>query len=229
MPPTVRATAASPDATRIDPMLQLSYHNHDSAPSYHDTAESWAAASISSSTGNIESATAEWFGLLLGDAVLENSNLPDLNFESDGFDVFGNSIAHSPVQTPDENAPPGDINGPAASPFSQTSNLGLLERVPRLGGDQLFEKQAWHSSEPIELLSREHFLFRHFVQHISQWVSLIFAQKHPVVSASDAKVDRRLIFSIQRDPFQRFYHISQSVLTKIPICPVKTAYTLSDA
>jgi hypothetical protein len=152
-------------------MLQLSYHNHDTAPSYHDTTESWAAASIASSAGNIESATTEWFGLLFGDAVLENSNLPDLNFESDGFDVFGNLIAQSPVQTP-----PTSINGPAASPFSQTSNLGLLERVPRLGGDQLFEKQAWHSSEPIELLSRELFYFQHFVKHISQWVSLILSK-----------------------------------------------------
>jgi hypothetical protein len=90
--------------------------------------------------------------------VLGNSSLPDIRYDYDGLDIFGNSIAATPA--PDERAP-------------RTLNTSLLERLPRLGRDQLFEKQSWHSSEAIELTPQERFLFQHFVRHISKWVSNI--------------------------------------------------------
>jgi hypothetical protein len=135
----------------------------------HTPMETWTIGSVSS-TGNVEADTAGWFGLLFGDAVLGNSSLPDINFEAEGLDIFGNSIPHTPVHTPDEDSAQQG-NGPlTANSPTETSNKFLLERVPRLRRDQLFEKQSWHSSEPIKLLPEEQFLFQHFVRHISQWV-----------------------------------------------------------
>lgn len=143
--------------------------------------DSWTESPV-----NVERDTAGWFGLLFGDAVLGNSSLPDINFEEEGTNIFGNSVPPTRAQTPHGDAaqtsngdtvPPG--NGPiaTASP-AETSNKFLLERVPRLRRDQLFEIQSWHSSEPIKLLSEEQFLFQHFVRHLSQWIDF-FDPKTP--------------------------------------------------
>jgi hypothetical protein len=140
------------------------------APSPNTPMETWTIGSVSS-TGNVEADTAGWFGLLFGDAVLGNSSLPDINFEAEGLDIFGNSKPQTPVHTPAEDTAQQGTSTPTANSPAETSNKFLLERVPRLRRDQLFEKQSWHSSEPIKLLLEEQFLFQHFVRHISQWVS----------------------------------------------------------
>lgn len=131
--------------------------------------EAWAVGSVSSA-GNVEADTAGWFGLLFEDAVLGNSGLPLIDFESDGLDIFGNSIPQTPVRTPNELSTKHDVALLTAESRAETSNTSLLERVPRLGRDQLYEKQSWHSFDPIGLLPQEQFLFQHFVRNISRWV-----------------------------------------------------------
>jgi hypothetical protein len=153
-----------PDSTSLE-----SRPAQEPTPSPHTPFEVWTVGSVSSA-GNIESDTAGWFGLLFGDAVLGNSSLPDINFEAEGLDIFGNSIPQTPIRTPSEDSAQREITSLAVITSPETSNKSLLERVPRLGRDQLFEKQSWHSSEPIKLLLEEQFLFQHFVRHISQWV-----------------------------------------------------------
>lgn len=130
-------------------------------------------ASASSASHTAESPTARWLGLLLGDATVGNGVLPDIEYELDGFDIFGNSIAqsHASDVTP---ASPATTRAGLEVPVGvspNTYNPSLQERIPHLRSDQLSEKQAWHSSEAIELLPYEHMLFMYFVQHISQWVS----------------------------------------------------------
>lgn len=130
-------------------------------------------ASASSASHTAESPTARWLGLLLGDATVGNGALPDIEYELDGFDIFGNSIAqsHASDVTP---ASPATTRAGLEVPVGvspNTYNPSLQERIPHLRSDQLSEKQAWHSSEAIELLPYEHMLFMYFVQHISQWVS----------------------------------------------------------
>lgn len=53
-----------------------------------------------------------------------------------------------------------------------THNNYLEERTSRTRETQR-ERQEWEALEPIELQAREHVLFRHFVEHISQWVGYI--------------------------------------------------------
>lgn len=166
-----------------------------------------------------ESPTAQWLGLLLGDALRQDGFLPGIQqFETEGLDIFRNSRAQSPAPasapapapTPQHGLPSdgtalsrtlvtgyhrnsasmlGDsLLGTSAGPFESslaapnhsiiataqapetTHNSSLQERIPRLGRHQLSERQVWHSVEVIELLPREQFIFRHFVQTISQWV-----------------------------------------------------------
>lgn len=164
-----------------------------------------------------ESPTAQWLGLLLGDALRQDGFLPGIQqFETEGFDIFGNSRAQSPAPAPAPapilrpdlpsdgtassrtlatdclqnsvlrlgdsllgtsagliedslDAPNHSIIATAQAPET-THNSSLQERIPRLGRHQLSERQVWHSVEVIELLPREQFIFRHFVQTISQWV-----------------------------------------------------------
>lgn len=122
---------------------------------------------------NIESATAQWLGLLIGDATQDaGGGLPAFEWDYDeagGLDVFGNSVAAA--------APPQDMTVPEDMPSvpnssSNKSNPGLQERFSRLVGEQQqLEMQAWHTAIPIELLPHEHALFQHFVLSISCTVS----------------------------------------------------------
>ena len=135
----------------------------------HTPTEAWAVGSVSSA-GNIESDTAGWFGLLFEDAVSGNENLPLIDFETDGRNIFGNWISEANVQVSGVIDTPQSVVTSTSGARAETSNKSLLERVPRLGRDQIYEKQSWHSSQPINLLPQEQFLFQYFVRHISQWV-----------------------------------------------------------
>ncbi|KAK7757801.1 hypothetical protein SLS62_000179 [Diatrype stigma] len=124
---------------------------------------------------NIEIATERWVSLLFRDAVTQNEDLWNMNFETEGLNIFGNTVAPSPVGSPQPPPPPPNESNdqPAAqvavggSPAS--SNPGLLERNVSLEQDQVLEKQLWQSESTVEILDREHYAFRHFVQHISTW------------------------------------------------------------
>lgn len=117
---------------------------------------------------NVEVATERWVNLLFRDAVTQNGDLWNMNFETKGLNIFGNSAVLSPVNPPQLDESNNQAQAAADSPAS--SNLGLLERNDSLDLDQVLEKQLWQSEAPIEILDQEHYAFRHFVQHISTWV-----------------------------------------------------------
>jgi hypothetical protein len=97
--------------------------------------------------------------------------LPSVDFDSRGFDIFGNSLAHTPVSDHGGQRP---IYQQARESLPTMSNPFLRVRITRFGSDQVFEKEAWHSAEYLEFLPHEHIIFQNFVQHISRWVSLYF-------------------------------------------------------
>ena len=57
----------------------------------------FVATSISSASHDIETPTARWLGLLIGDASLDIGTLHSMDFEFGEFDIFGNSIVQTPL------------------------------------------------------------------------------------------------------------------------------------
>lgn len=126
----------------------------------------------------VDSPTARWLDLLIGDATVDNGPLPDWEYDSNGLDVFGNSVAQSPVSNSASLSLP--VKAVAAAPhtsrqrnpFSATSCDYLKERTPYVG-NQKREELAWKAIEPVELQKHETILLRHYAEHISRWVSTI--------------------------------------------------------
>lgn len=133
-----------------------------STPELHPSLSETAAVRTAVSTGsNVETATARWLGLLIGD-VAADGLLPEIAMDSAGIDIFGNSTI--PTAT-------SDVGQPWSHHRSSTlPNPALIERFIKLGGHEILEKQAWHSEKMIELLSHEKLLFQSFVRYISCWV-----------------------------------------------------------
>lgn len=134
----------------------------------------FAAGSISSNSHTVETPTARWLELLIGDAVLDNGTLPEIDFEYGALSMFGNSLVQTPasIAAEDQRTPVFRTEVDSSSVTSRTLHASLQERLPQLGSDQVSEKQAWYSIEPIKLSTQECRLFHHFVKHVSQWVSL---------------------------------------------------------
>lgn len=168
-PPT-NFSIRSPEAEMGSRFAQRLLSNTSEQPHLYDlTAEDLACAgSIWSSGSNIETATARWLGLLINDAAHDDGLLPSVDFDSTGFDIFGNSLVHTPAS---EQVGQKHFSQQAREPLPTTTNPFLRERITRLGGAQVCEKEAWHSAEYLELLPHEHIIFQNFVQHISLWVS----------------------------------------------------------
>lgn len=134
-----------------------------SAALEHEPCNSGAVRTAVSNGSNVETATARWLGLLIGD-VTTNGLLPDFNYDGQGTNIFGNAI----ISTATPGSQPDATYQPEASALP---NPALMERFIKLGGDQMLEKQAWHSENVIELLPHEKLLLQSFVRHISRWVS----------------------------------------------------------
>jgi hypothetical protein len=173
LPPAPQVQVAEPSpGTASLPSIPHSFPNQPVALSPNGPNEIWTTGSVTSSIANVDSDTAGWFGLLFRDALSGNSSLPDFRYDDDGLDIFGNSITAAPAPTSSQDNTRRFVNPLRTASHTQTSNTSLLERLPRLGRDQLFEKQSWHSSVAIELTPQERFLFQQFVTHISKWMSL---------------------------------------------------------
>ncbi|KAF3056511.1 hypothetical protein GL218_06495 [Daldinia childiae] len=99
----------------------------------------------------------------------KNEDIRNMNFESEGFNIFGNSVAQSPIDLPELN---GSCNEDGIVLSTLSSNPCLRERNLILEQDQTLEKQSWQSESPITILPHEHIAFRNFVQHISGWMDL---------------------------------------------------------
>ncbi|KAJ6072303.1 hypothetical protein N7467_010388 [Penicillium canescens] len=125
--------------------------------------------SFSSPGPTVDAAASWWFDLLANDAARDHQQLPaiptgygndNLPFEcpqtGDQVEITSLQRATQVLDLPHVNGTVGQ--GSIVSP-SQSSNAGEEEHI-------------WQSREPIELLPREHFLFEHFVQHVSQWIDL---------------------------------------------------------
>ncbi|CAK7211675.1 hypothetical protein SCUCBS95973_001195 [Sporothrix curviconia] len=154
------------------------------------------AGSLMSYVPNVEAATAQWLGLLIGDAAQDAGGglaTFDWDCEAGGVDCFGNTAAADMAAVPAmaTMAAAADEVGPALStmstlPSGMTStgagniyrtNPGLQERFARFGGEQQLEVQAWHHAPLIELAAHEHVLFQHFVRNISRTMDLFDLKK----------------------------------------------------
>ena len=129
-------------------------------------------------TGQSDSSpTARWLDLLIADAATNDGMQTDLGFGVNGLDIFDNSVIQTPAGS--------DRETPAEEPQSQrdiiprgheknpviSKSAYLQERIACAGDSaREKEKQAWRTLEPIRLQPQEHILFRHFAEHISQWV-----------------------------------------------------------
>ncbi|KAL5584342.1 hypothetical protein FOVSG1_013731 [Fusarium oxysporum f. sp. vasinfectum] len=129
------------------------------------------------------SLTLKWLDLLLGDAAINYGPLPEAFPDPDGTNIFGNSAVQSPTTLGDNSVSCAgdDISRPCEphtiEPRVETRNAYLRERILS-GEDQIREKdQAWQASEPINLQTPELILFRHFTDHISQWMDLFETQR----------------------------------------------------
>lgn len=126
----------------------------------------------------VESPTTRWLDLLIRDATLQNGPLPDWDYDSNGLNVFGNSVRQSPVSNSVSlSVPLKPIGEPLTRqkhPFSAASTTSgyLTERIPHVG-NQKCEELEWKALEPVELRPHETILFRHYVEHISLWVSSV--------------------------------------------------------
>ncbi|CAJ0552529.1 Ff.00g006070.m01.CDS01 [Fusarium sp. VM40] len=129
------------------------------------------------------SLTLKWLDLLLGDVAINYGPLPEPFPDPGGTNIFGNSAIQSPTTLGDNSVSHtvddiARLCGPHTSePRVETRNAYLRERIPS-GEDQVREKdQAWQALEPINLQTQELILFRHFTDHISQWMDLFEPQK----------------------------------------------------
>ncbi|TVY33917.1 hypothetical protein LOCC1_G006794 [Lachnellula occidentalis] len=117
-----------------------------------------------------------WVGLLLQDADMLDVGFDEANFDANGVNIFGNSAVQSPVNRP-SSASDGVWDQQDVVNSPRHSNPYLLERVPHLIEDQIFEKQEWHSDMPLQILPYEHPIFQAFVCHISLWLDLFDPKK----------------------------------------------------
>ncbi|KAH7145452.1 fungal-specific transcription factor domain-containing protein [Dactylonectria estremocensis] len=136
--------------------------------------------SISSNSHAVETPTARWLELLIGDAFLDNRALTDIGLEFNALGMFETTVAQTPVSVGvgEHQTSLFGTEIDALSATARTLHASLQERLPHLGIDQVSEKQAWYSMEPIKLSPQECRLFHHFVQNISQWIDL-FEPKKP--------------------------------------------------
>ncbi|KAI9898110.1 hypothetical protein N3K66_006470 [Trichothecium roseum] len=108
----------------------------------------------------------------------------DLGLGVNGLDIFGNSVIQTPAdldrETPAaEPQPQRDIIPRGQKKNTVISRSAYLQERIACAGDSAHEKekQAWKTLEPIRLQPQEHVLFRHFAEHISQWMDLFDPQK----------------------------------------------------
>ncbi|KAH7268968.1 uncharacterized protein BKA55DRAFT_587823 [Fusarium redolens] len=129
------------------------------------------------------SLTLKWLDLLLGDAAINYGPLPEPFPDPGGTNIFGNSAIQSPTTLGDNSVShTGDYIARLCEPHTieprvETRNAYIRERIAS-GEDQVREKdQVWQALEPINLQTQELILFRHFTDHISQWMDLFEPQK----------------------------------------------------
>lgn len=121
------------------------------------------------------SPTSKWLDLLISDATLNDRTASEFQYSPNTLEIFDNVLQHMPAATRGVTAESvdsdvGRVTGGRLSAL--THNNYLKERTSRTRETQQ-ERQEWEALEPIELQAREHVLFRHFVEHISQWVGYI--------------------------------------------------------
>lgn len=126
--------------------------------------QSVAAGSFSSPGRAVNAAAVWWFDLLANDAARDNqqsSTIPiGYGDENVAFDRSEGELSElTSLQRATQ-----VLDGPRSV---GQAPIDLSPHTGNLGG----EPHIWQSQGSIELLPREHFLFEHFVQHVSQWVS----------------------------------------------------------
>lgn len=148
-------------------------------PSYYPDPPPYSSTPDSTNGHTADSPTSKWLDLLIADATLNQRSPSGFQYDFNGLDIFGNSVLQTTV-LPDEtnaasagnNDSSGGVTGlPTSKPGASPRNAYLGERISKTRDQQREKEQAWEASEPIDLQPQEHVLFRHFVEHISKWVS----------------------------------------------------------
>jgi len=124
--------------------------------------QSVAGGSFSSPGRAVNAAAVWWFDLLANDAARENqqsSTIPigygDENVSFDRAEAGELTSLQRATQV---------LDGPRNADHRR---IDVSSQIDNTGG----ELHIWQSQGSIDLLPREHFLFEHFVRHVSQWVS----------------------------------------------------------
>lgn len=176
----IQETASRPQVSPQAPVAASVYHDSpDSRPSL---------------SGDL---TLRWLDLLIGDATLNYGPLPDLSLHQDGFNIFGNSVAQTPVAT-DEAETPATHDSPEVT----MQNAYLQERIADNKAISR-DKKLWQTAEPIALQPQEHVLFRHFTEHISRWVRVFDPARNLLLTARP----HRWICLSPKDPSELLFPI----------------------
>lgn len=151
-----------------------------------------------SATGHsADSPTSKWLDLLIADATLNRRTPSEFPYDANGPDIFGNSVLQTPVLRDEARTASADDTNNNGSDVpclikgktgASTRNAYLGERTCGTRDQQREKEQVWEASEPIGLQSQEHILFRHFVEHISQWVSALPRQGMCFIAQQSGKV-----------------------------------------
>ena len=148
-------------------------------PSYYPDPPPYSSTPDSGNRHTADSPTSKWLDLLIADATLNQRSPADFQYDFNGLDIFGNSVLQTTVLPDEANTAPagnnnngGGVSGLSTNkPGASPRNAYLGERISKTRDQQREKEQVWEASEPIDLQSQEHILFRHFVEHISKWVS----------------------------------------------------------
>lgn len=148
-------------------------------PSYYPDPPPYSSTPDSGNGHTADSPTSKWLDLLIADATLNQRSPADFQYDFNGLDIFGNSVLQTTVLPDETNAGGNNQSGgsvpalPTNKPGASPRNAYLGERISKTRDQQREKEQAWEASEPIDLQPQEHILFRHFVEHISKWVSAL--------------------------------------------------------
>lgn len=145
-------------------LLSGSFTYNQLSPS---TSDAQFPRSASSSGPIIDYAISKWFGLLAGDAELENG--ASINDQGQTTYGLGSMLVPNGDGAADVSAEQYD-----AAAVYDSNVLGTYPGQGSIDGTnpRTLDSEAWQSRDVLKLHDREHFIFQNFVHRVSHWVLL---------------------------------------------------------
>lgn len=163
----------SPENTYVQNILagNLSYHSGPSPNSVDDG----VAGSVASSGPVIDVAIAKWFGLLAGDADLDNNGFSHAEGEA-SYDLNALEIpteqTFSRLPATERTDQISQDPARAREPVRRAS-LYPNDKIIVQVGAAVQENKPWQSSDTLVLLTHENPIFENFVKRVAPWVRLL--------------------------------------------------------